>query len=75
MKEAYWLHYKPVSEASQYDLLTNTEFQMLSPRWSSINRAYAGLRHAIVITTKPRFVVKGTCNMEVRLGGNNNSVT
>ena len=39
------------------------------------NRAYAGLRHAIVITTKPRFVVKRTCNTEVRFGGDNNSVT
>ena len=39
------------------------------------NSAYAGLRHAIVITTKPRFVVKRTCNTEVRLGGDNNSVT
>ena len=37
------------------------------------NRAYAGLRHAIVITTKSRFV-KRTHNTEVRLGGDNNSV-
>ena len=40
-----------------------------------LNRAYAGLRHAIVITTKPRFVLKRTCNTEVRHGGDNNSLT
>ena len=33
-----------------------------------MNKTYAGLRHAIVITTKPRFVVKRTCNTEVRQG-------
>ena len=35
----------------------------------------ACLRHAIVITTKPHFVVKRTCNTKVRLGGDNNGVT
>ena len=39
------------------------------------NRACAGLRHAIIITTKPRFVVKRACNTEVRLGGENNGDT
>ena len=34
--------------------------------------AYADLDHAIVITTKPRFVVKRTCNTEARLGGDKN---
>ena len=43
--------------------------------WLNHNRAYVGLCHAIVITTKPCFVVRRTCNTEVRLGGDNNSVT
>ena len=32
---AHWLHSKPISEASQYDLLTNTEFRVVFPRWLS----------------------------------------
>ena len=27
-KRTYWLHSKPTSEASQYDLLTNTELRV-----------------------------------------------
>ena len=40
-----------------------------------INRAYAGLRHAIVIATKPHFRVTSSLSNKARLGGDNNSVT
>ena len=40
------------------------------------NRAYASLRHAIVITTKPlHFRVTSYLNNKARLGGDKNSVT
>ena len=35
-KGTYCLHSKPISEASQYDLLTNTELWVVFPRWPSI---------------------------------------
>ena len=42
---------------------------------SKYNRAYAGLRHVIVIVTKPHFRVTISLNNKARLGGDNNSVT
>ena len=35
-KRTYWLHSRPISEASQHDLLTNTELRVFFPRWPSI---------------------------------------
>ena len=48
---------------------------LVFPYFSLNNRAYAGLCHATVITTKPCFVVKRTCNTEVRLGGDIVAIT
>ena len=56
-------------------LLRMHQYKITGVVRKSNNRAYVGLRHAIVITTKLRIVVKRTCNTEVRLGGDNNSVT
>ena len=39
------------------------------------NRVYAGLRHAIVIATKPHLRVTSSLNNKAKLGGDNNSVT
>ena len=39
------------------------------------NRAYAGLRHGIVIATKPHFRVTSYVVNKARLGCDNNSVT
>ena len=39
------------------------------------NRACAGLRHAIVIASKPHFRVTSSLNNKARFGGDNNSVT
>ena len=36
-KGTYWLHSKPISEALQYDLITNTELQVVFPRWPPID--------------------------------------
>ena len=35
-KETCWLYSKPISEASQYDLLTNTELWVVFSRWPLI---------------------------------------
>ena len=41
----------------------------------ALNRAYAGLRHAIVIAPKPHFLVTSSLNKKARLGGDDNGVT
>ena len=40
-----------------------------------INKAYAGLRHTRVLSTKPRFGATCSLNTKLRLGGENKSVT
>ena len=47
-------------------------FKMFS---RALNRAYAGLRHAIVIAPKPHFLVTSSLNKKARLGGDNKGVT
>ena len=47
----------------------------ISLSFTHINRACAGLRHAIVIATKPHFRVASSLNNKARLGtGDNNGV-
>ena len=44
-KRTYWLHSKPISNVSEYDLLTNTELRVVFPRWPSIDFKPTGSSH------------------------------
>ena len=43
--------------------------------YRTLNRAYAGLRHAFVLSTKPRFGATCSLKAKLRLGGENKRVT
>ena len=51
-KEKYWLHSKPISEASKFDLLTNTELWVVFSRWP------------LLIGFKTRFIAIMSCSIQ-----------
>ena len=54
-KGTYWLHSKPISEASKYDLLTNTKLWMVFSRWPPIGFKTIG---------QNRFITTMSCSIQ-----------